>query len=1025
MSYRIALVGFTLLWIATGCGGDKTDPLDPVKAKPVLTSVQVEPANVRLEWFGYPDVLLRARGLDQNGQEMENLTFSWTSSDTTVLKVGYLYGELWATGNGTATVTASASGVSGEANVVVQQVARAVMMERPQRFFLAGDTIRISATAVDAHYSGISGVPLTWTSSDSTVAAVDTTGLLRGIAPGPVTIEARLPDGSARDTVMLEVLSHYSPNWIHVGPFPRLESIGDTVSMEATAYDQNHQLMEDLVFAWHSTDTTVASVDANGLVRAKANGVTSIVASALGSSGELVIQVRQIPAVVTLTPPPDALHIGETLHITVLVTDARGVPLTDTRVVWSSAHPGIARVDTTGRVLGASPGSVVIRAAVAKYPERGIASDTTRASLELQVQSHPDFAVVGIAPDTLAPGMTATIAGNGFSPIAVENKVTVGGVPVTVTAATGSQLTVLLPPRDALGCRPTGEALVSVVTAGVTAAKLHPLRVARPLAPLAVGEYANLLAAEDVQCNELAHPDGSYLISVYNTSPTANAITSFQFRGAGESWITAAPRLVTATKAAPRPRGQAGVTGERRRAGDVHFTLLEKNRDLLRRLGPVRQQAAARASRALQTAAPPAVGTVLDFRVPNINTGDFCANFTPVQARVVYVGPKAVVLEDVAAPLAKQMDARYQMLGSLFDSSMFPILEQNFGDPLAMDPLLRNTGRIFMLFSPAVNALGNVGGFVTVGDFFDRSQCASSDGAEIFYAAVPTDPGSGYDGDTAENWYWWIRATVIHEAKHITSFAERVSRSASTLEESWLEEATAMLSEELWGRTRYFYRQHGNTGYRQSIYCEVRATWHECGNSPLVMLDHFAWLYDYTQSVTSLTPLGRTSASDATFYGSGWALLRWAVDNYGTSEAAFLRALTQETNLSGVRNLEARTGKSFAELLGPWSLSLYLDDYPFGYWVATPPELSQPSWNTRDIFRGLNTDFYAFPYEHPFTGWNVPFGSFTADVAQLRGGTAALFLLGGDRVNQQVLELRGSGGGAPPPSLRMAIVRLQ
>jgi hypothetical protein len=898
-------------------------------------------------------------------------------------------------------------------------------MERSrQRFFLVGDTVRLDARAVDKSYSGISGVPLTWRSSNSAVAVVDSTGLVRGIAPGPVTIKARLPSGTAQDSVTLEFLTHYSPRRIYVGPVHRLASIGDSARMEAIAYDQNHQEMEDLVFSWLSSDTTVVTVDASGLIQAKANGHSTIRASAMEVSGEVGIEVRQRPATVSLAALPGTFHIGDTLRLTALVADARGVPLTDARVAWSSSHPGIARVDTTGRVLGTSPGSVTIRAGIAKNPEDGIHSDSARASMNLQVHPHPGFEVVGIAPDTLAPGVTATITGNGFSPDAAENRVMIGGVPVTVTAATGTQLTVQLPSRDLLGCRPTSEAVVSVVTAGVTAAKLHPLMVARPLPPLAVGEYTNLLEPEDLLCSELADPDGRYLISVYNTSTTANAISSFQLHGVGESWVMARPRPVISGEMAARPRGGVDLAGANRRADGAHYTLLEKNRELLQRLGPARQPVAARANRAIQTASPPAVGTVLDFRVPDINSNDLCANFTPVQARVVYVGPKAVVLEDVDAPLANRMDGRYRALGMLFESSMYPILEQNFGDPLAMDPWLRNTGRIFMLFSPAVNALGNVSGFVTVADFFDRNQCASSDGAEIFYAVVPTDPGSGYDGFTAENWSWWIPSIAIHEAKHITSFAERVSRSASTLEESWLEESTAMVSEELWGRTRYYYRQRGNTGYRRSIYCEVRPTWPECEESSLVVLDHFAWLYDYMRSVNTLTPLGPTSASDATFYGSGWALLRWAIDHHSTSEAAFLRALTQETNLSGVRNLEARTGKSFAELLGPWSLSLHMDDFQFLYQVSTPPELSQPSWNTRDIFRGLSEDFYSFSYHYPLAGWDVPFGSFTADVPHLRGGSAAFFFLGGEQADNQALQLRGSGGGAPPASLRMSIIRL-
>jgi hypothetical protein len=60
----------------------------------------------------------------------------------------------------------------------------------------------------------------------------------------------------------------------------------------------------------------------------------------------------------------------------------------------------------------------------------------------------------------------------------------------------------------------------------------------------------------------------------------------------------------------------------------------------------------------------------------------------------------------------------------------------------------------------------------------------------------------------------------------------------------------------------------------------------------------------------TLSPLFGSNDQRATFYASGWTLLRWALDHYaGTDEAAFLRALTLEPSLTGIANLAARTGR--------------------------------------------------------------------------------------------------------------------
>ena len=57
-------------------------------------------------------------------------------------------------------------------------------------------------------------------------------------------------------------------------------------------------------------------------------------------------------------------------------------------------------------------------------------------------------------------------------------------------------------------------------------------------------------------------------------------------------------------------------------------------------------------------------------------------------------------------------------------------------------------------------------------------------------------------------WRRQMPATMIHEAKHITSYAERLSRDATLFEQVWLEEGTAQIASEMFGRAI-----HGN-GWR-------------------------------------------------------------------------------------------------------------------------------------------------------------------------------------------------------------------
>jgi hypothetical protein len=356
---------------------------------------------------------------------------------------------------------------------------------------------------------------------------------------------------------------------------------------------------------------------------------------------------------------------------------------------------------------------------------------------------------------------------------------------------------------------------------------------------------------------------------------------------------------------------------------------------------------------------------------------------------------------------------------------MHDLVLANYGDPLAADARTDADGRLYMLFTRAVDrSFRGALAFVFAGDLYPRGQCAASNQAEVFYARVPTSALRGYQGDTRDNWLRTMRPTVVHEVKHLASYAERTKRDAAVLEETWLEESTARLAEELWARDLFGYRQRGNTGYRASIHCEVRPTFAECAGRPAVMYDHFGGLAAYHRAAGGRSPLGRSEDGDNTFYGSGWSLVRWAIDQSGESESAFLRALTQESRLSGVDNLEARTGRSFGALLADWSLAGALDDLP-GFTPARA-QLTFPSWNVRDVYAGLNRDFAgSYPAPFPVTPRAVSYGAFTTDAAEVRGGAATLFELSGTPAGEQVIELRGGNGTPLPPSLRLAIVRVE
>ena len=148
----------------------------------------VSPATARLSALG-ATVQLGARVLDQRGQVMSGAPLTWTSSDVSVATVDGS-GLVTAAGNGETTVTAASGGLSGEARVSVMQSARSVTVSPSAERIMPGDTLRLSARAVDGNGHAVAGAEFAWSSSDVSVASVDGTGLVLGVAPGEAAIRA-------------------------------------------------------------------------------------------------------------------------------------------------------------------------------------------------------------------------------------------------------------------------------------------------------------------------------------------------------------------------------------------------------------------------------------------------------------------------------------------------------------------------------------------------------------------------------------------------------------------------------------------------------------------------------------------------------------------------------------------------------------------------------------------------------------------------------------------------------------------
>lgn len=164
---------------------------------------------------------------------------------------------------------------------------------------------------------------------------------------------------------------------------------GGTLALTAYALDTDGRPNDGSRIFWASSNESVATVSASGVVRGHAPGEARIAASAEGKSA--IARVTVIPrpvASVTVTPATAQLDPGATVDLRAVTRDASGGELQGRSVSWSSSASNVATVSSSGRVTAVAAGTATISAR----------SEGRSGSAVIQVRTLPVRRVNVIAP---------------------------------------------------------------------------------------------------------------------------------------------------------------------------------------------------------------------------------------------------------------------------------------------------------------------------------------------------------------------------------------------------------------------------------------------------------------------------------------------------------------------------------------------------------------------------------------------------------------------------------------------------
>lgn len=270
----------------------------------------------------------------------------------------------------------------------------------------AGLTLQLSAngTYSDGTISDLTS-QASWKTSDATIAAISSSGLLTALKQGSVTVTATMGTvaGSVTITVGQPVLRSITVS----GPSSSV-ALGATAQFTAQGIysDQSTQTLTSQV-SWVTSNPSVATMAASGLLTAVKMGSATVFATMGSVAGNMPITVSgPVLASIRINPSSFSVAAGQTKQLAAsgVFTDGSVQDVT-AQAVWASSATNVMTVSAAGLATGASQGPATISATVS-----GI-SGTSNASVGAAVLSS-----ITVTPSnaSVAMGETQAFAANGI-----------------------------------------------------------------------------------------------------------------------------------------------------------------------------------------------------------------------------------------------------------------------------------------------------------------------------------------------------------------------------------------------------------------------------------------------------------------------------------------------------------------------------------------------------------------------------------------------------------------------------------
>lgn len=467
------LVASTSLLTLSGCEGlvRRTRDAESIALAPNNFQVSVN-ASLRIVGTAF----------DRDGNSIATKVIRFSSSNNGIATVtgdGLVIGV----SPGQVIIAGEADGARGEASVtVVPEIPDNIQVSPAPVTLRRGNVRQFTATPRNAAGTPITGLSITWQSSNSAIASVSPSGEVTAIAPGSVVIAATANQISGSSQVTVTEIPIGS---ISLAPLTRGIQVNEEFVPELTLRDTAGNVLGSLgrPINWSSNSTITASVSTTGVVRGLRAGNARITAAspdnpAVNGSMDVVVSERVVQSVV-ISPRTGFLRLTVPRQLSAQLLDSLGQTVTGRVVTWTSLTPTVASINSNGRATGLSLGSArftasvdnavdTVQFTVTRIPVGEVTLSPTQASV-IQGKS---ITLTAIVRDSVGEEVAdRTVTWLTSSPVvATVNNGVVSGVSTgsaTISATVEnrtatSSVTVLQVPVDSVSLATAGDTIVTI-----------------------------------------------------------------------------------------------------------------------------------------------------------------------------------------------------------------------------------------------------------------------------------------------------------------------------------------------------------------------------------------------------------------------------------------------------------------------------------------------------------------------------------------------------------------------------------